>query len=304
MADLAMLDALLEAVAGDDATRVILLGDPDQLVSVNVGAVLADAVRPEAATGSLVARLTQVRRTDRRAVLDLADAVRRGDAEGVRAQLDAGSPEVEHLVSYDDAALVDYVAEHASRLGELARAGDGAGARRATREVAVLAAHREGPGSVAWWNAVIGARYRRRPGIEAGERFVVGEPVLVTRNQRSLHLSNGDLGVVIERDGQKLIYFDEARLYPVGGVGFCESAWAMTIHKSQGSEFDHVVVVLAPPGSPLLTRELLYTGVTRAGQRVSVVGASEAIATAVATEVERVSGLTYRLGRPRAAPGA
>ena len=69
----------------------------------------------------------------------------------------------------------------------------------------------------------------------------------------------------------------------------------MTIHKSQGSEFDHVVVVLPAPGSPLLTRELLYTGVTRAGQRVSVVGEDEAVATAVATEVERVSGLTYRL---------
>jgi len=297
MADLTMLDALLGAAAGDDAPRVILLGDPDQLVSVSVGAVLADVVRPEAATGSLVSRLTRVHRTDRRPVLDLADAVRRGDVEAVLASLSAGSDEVEHLATSRDGDLVERVTEHATLVGELARDGDGIGARAATRGLAVLAANREGPGSVAWWNTVVGARFRRRAGVEVGERFAVGEPVLVTRNQRSLHLSNGDLGVVIERAGHRLLFFDEGRVFPVGGVGFCESAWAMTIHKSQGSEFDQVVVVLPAPGSPLLTRELLYTGVTRAQRRVSVVGSTEAVATAVATEVERVSGLTYRLAR-------
>ncbi|MFI5035657.1 MAG: ATP-dependent RecD-like DNA helicase [Acidimicrobiales bacterium] len=295
MADLVLLDLLLRPGDEGDARRVVLIGDPDQLVSVNVGAVLADAVRPEARTAPLVSRLSTVHRTDRPGVLDLADAVRRGDVDAVVDQLDAGSPDVAYLTGSRDAALVAYVTAHAARVGELARAGDGAGARAATRAVAVLAAHREGPGSVAWWNAVVGARYRRPGAAEAGERFGVGEPVLVTRNQRSLRLSNGDLGVVIERDGHRLLYVDEQRVYPVGSVGFCEPAWAMTIHKSQGSEFDHVVVVLAPPGSPLLTRELLYTGVTRAGRRVTVVGAREAVATAVATEVQRVSGLTYRL---------
>lgn len=294
MADLTILDDLLAATDGDDPRRVVLIGDPDQLVSVNVGAVLADAVRDEARTAPLVSRLTHVHRTDRRAVLDLADAVRRGDAAAVGVILSSGDPAVEHRAGAD-ADLVATVAEHAARVGELAGAGQGAAARAATRAVAVLCANREGPGSVAWWNAVVGARYRRRSGVDATERFCVGEPVLVTRNQRSLRLSNGDLGVVVERDGRRVLFFDDARVYPVGSVGFCESAWAMTIHKSQGSEFDHVIVVLPAPGSPLLTRELLYTGVTRAGQRVSVVGEDAALATAVATEVERVSGLTYRL---------
>ncbi len=295
MADLTILDDLLAATDAPEPRRVVLIGDPDQLVSVNVGAVLADAVRDEAHSAPLVSRLTHVHRTDRRAVLDLADAVRRGDVTGVRSILAGADPAVEHRANAD-AGLVSLVADHAARVGDLAAIGDGEAARAATRAVAVLCANREGPGSVAWWNAVVGARFRRRSGVDASERFCVGEPVLVTRNQRSLRLSNGDLGVVIDRDGRRLLYFDDARVFSVGSVGFCQSAWAMTIHKSQGSEFDHVVVVLPAPGSPLLTRELLYTGVTRAHQRVSVVGADEAVATAVATEVERVSGLTYRLG--------
>jgi exodeoxyribonuclease V alpha subunit len=294
MADLTILDDLLAATDGDEPRRVVLIGDPDQLVSVNVGAVLADAVRDEARTAPLVSRLTRVHRTERQAVLDLADAVRRGDIGGVRSILRGADAAVEHRLGAD-ADLVAAVTDHAARVGVLAANGDGEAARAATRAVAVLCANREGPGSVAWWNAVVGARYRRQSGVEATGRFCVGEPVLVTRNQRSLRLSNGDLGVVIERDGRRLLFFDDERVFPLGGVGFCESAWAMTIHKSQGSEFDHVVVVLPAPGSPLLTRELLYTGVTRAGQRVSVVGEDEAVATAVATEVERVSGLTYRL---------
>ncbi|MGH9021399.1 MAG: ATP-dependent DNA helicase, partial [Acidimicrobiales bacterium] len=159
----------------------------------------------------------------------------------------------------------------------------------------VLAAHREGRGSVAWWNGAVAARLRRASPLDYGERHGVGDPVLVTRNQRALGLSNGDLGVVIDDAGRRRLSFEGDRSYPEGGVGFTEAAWALTIHKSQGSEFDHVTVVLPDAGSPLLTRELLYTGVTRARRSVTVVGSRAAIDEAVSTDVERVSGLTYRL---------
>jgi exodeoxyribonuclease V alpha subunit len=128
-----------------------------------------------------------------------------------------------------------------------------------------------------------------------GERFGVGEPILVTRNQRSLGLNNGDVGVVIESDGQRMVVFDTARRHALGSVGYAETAWAMTIHKSQGSEYEHVIVVLPRRQSPLLTRELFYTGVTRAKAGVTVVGQLDTVREAISREIDRVSGLTYRL---------
>ncbi|MDE3065642.1 MAG: AAA family ATPase [Acidobacteriota bacterium] len=296
MADLPVLDALVRASAGDarHQPRVLLVGDPYQLASVNVGAVLADAVRPEARDGDLVSELTVVHRTGHRPIIDLAGAVKDGDLARVRALLSSGGV-VSARRDVQDPAVLARVIEHARAVGELAAAGDGPGALGELGRRCVLAAHLEGPGSVAWWNAAVGAAHRRRHPVRAGERFSVGEPVLVTRNQRALDLSNGDLGVVVERDGRRVIAFEGGRVAPVGAVGFLQSAWAMTIHKSQGSEFDHVVVALAREQSPLLTRELLYTGVTRASEGVTILGSDEALARAVASPVSRVSALTHRL---------
>ena len=296
MADLTILDQLLRATRGDSARvpRIILVGDPHQLASVNVGAVLADAVSPEAGDEALVSTLTTVHRTGHRPIIELAAAVKVGDAGEVARLLATGGVISQHRDA-EHPATVRRVIEHASDVGELAARGDGPGALAALRRRSVLAATLQGPGSVAWWNARVGAHHRRRFPILAGERFSVGEPVLVTRNQRALDLSNGDLGVVVERDGRRVIHFDEERVLPVGGVGFLETAWAMTIHKSQGSEFDEIVVVLANLESPLLSRELLYTGVTRASEAVTILATPEAIARAVTTSVSRVSGLAHRL---------
>ena len=295
MADLPMIDILLRAAG--DGTRVILVGDPHQLASVNVGAVLADVVNEEAGDEALISHLREVHRTDLVPILDLAAAVNDGDAARVALALEAGGEIIERRTHWDDPDLIATVMRHAMEVGDLARRGDGPAALAALRRLTVLCANREGPGSVAWWNALIGARYRARHPVAGGERFSVGEPVLVTRNQRALGVSNGDLGVVIERAGRRYVHFDDDRELPVGGVGHLESAWAMTIHKSQGSEFAHVIVVLAGEESPLLTRELLYTGVTRAGERVTLVGTPEVVARAVTTAVTRVSGLTHRLAR-------
>jgi len=296
MADLTILDQLLRATHGDEvlAPRLILVGDPHQLASVNVGAVLADAVSPEAGDEALVSSLTIVHRTGHRPLLDLAAAVNAGDVDEVARLLVEGGV-IAHHRDVEHPATVRRVIEHAGEVGELAAQGDGSGALRALRRRSVLAATLEGRGSVAWWNARVGAHHRRRFPVVAGERFSLGEPVLVMRNQRALNLSNGDLGVVVEHDGRRAIHFDEERVMPVGGVGYLETAWAMTIHKSQGSEFDEVVVALANVESPLLSRELLYTAITRASQAVTVLATPEAIRRAVATSVSRVSGLTYRL---------
>ena len=294
MADLPMLDLLVRA-SESRPTRLVLVGDPDQLVSVTVGAVLADVVRDEARDDALVTRLTEVHRTDRPAVLALADAVRRGDAPAARAALSGHGAQlvsparVEAVLAEADAAW--------SAVARAAASGDAAAALEASRALAVLCAHREGPGSVQWWNAALRARARRRASAPPGEAHAPGDPVLVTRNQPALGLANGDLGVVVDVDGRRRVCFEGGRSFPVGAVGFTEPAWALTIHKSQGSEFDRVVVVLPDASSPLLSRQLLYTGVTRARSSVAVVADERALDAAVATEVERVSGLTWRLGR-------
>ena len=101
--------------------------------------------------------------------------------------------------------------------------------------------------------------------------------------------------MVIDADGERLVVFDAARRLPLSAIGYAETAWAMTIHKSQGSEYDHVVVVLPRRQSPLLTRELFYTGVTRAKFGATVVGELDTVREAVSREIDRVSGLTYRL---------
>ncbi len=295
MADLELLDALVRAgEAGPQGPRLVLVGDPGQLASVEVGAVLADLCDPAARTEVIITRLGAVHRTGEGDLLDLAAAVRAGSLEEVTEVLGRGGA-TRRAASVSDPSAAREVFEGAERLGELAEAGDAAGALAAQRRLVVLCAARQGLGSVAWWNARVAHRHRQRWPLAPGERFSVGEPVLVTRTQRAWDVSNGDLGVVIERAGQRRVAFEGGRERPLAGLGALESAWALTIHKSQGSEFDEVVVSLPGEESALLSRELLYTAVTRARRRVSVLGSPATVSRALARRVSRVSGLAARL---------
>ena len=130
-------------------------------------------------------------------------------------------------------------------------------------------------------------------------RFVLGAPVLVTRNERGegvSSLANGDLGVLID-DGERAVVFgtetNVVRRLP-DQLGEAESAWAITIHKSQGSEYDEVVVSLPEHDVSILTRELLYTAITRARQRVTIVASNAVLERVLARHIERVSGLSDR----------
>jgi exodeoxyribonuclease V alpha subunit len=136
-------------------------------------------------------------------------------------------------------------------------------------------------------------------GFGGEERWYAGRPLLVLENDYELGLYNGDTGVVVRRDedrlaaafrrGEEIVEYSPARL------GAVETVYAMTIHKSQGSQFDAAAVLLPEPGSRILTRELLYTAVTRARRRLIVVGTGEALRTGVQRPVARASGLRWRL---------
>jgi exodeoxyribonuclease V alpha subunit len=196
------------------------------------------------------------------------------------------------------------VREGAVRTGraviEAAAEGDAARAIRELGAFRVLCAHRRGPYGVATWTD----RIERWLAAEieafgAGGRWYVGRPLLVTENDHAIRLYNGDTGVVVtsptgrpaaafERQGE-IVSFSPTRLAAV------ETVYAMTVHKSQGSQFATAAVLLPPAGARILTRELLYTAVTRARERLILVGTEEAVRAAIARPVARASGVRERL---------
>jgi exodeoxyribonuclease V alpha subunit len=165
----------------------------------------------------------------------------------------------------------------------------------------LLCAHRRGrlgvQGLVTLTESLLGRSLR---GFKPRGPTYIGRPVLITRNDYSVRRYNGDVGLIVERDGQPVAVFPDA----ANGVAYLsparlpphETVFAMTIHKSQGSEFDHAAVVLPSRPGPILTRELIYTGITRAKKRLTVVGTAEVWDQGIEREVARASGLSDRLG--------
>jgi exodeoxyribonuclease V alpha subunit len=259
---------------------------------------------PEA--GVLADRVT-VLRTMRRfegdsAIATLADAVRSGDETRVLGLLEEGAADL-HWVRPEDVDGLAAVTESLVAVGEelviAATGGDGAGALEAAGRVKVLAATRRGPNGMGEWTDRIERGVAARvDGFHPERRWYVGRPVLVTANDRANRVFNGDTGVVVEgEEGMEVVLAsgDVLRHLTPSRLDRVETWWAMTIHKSQGSEFPHAVVALPDPRSPILTRELLYTAVTRARDRLTVVAGPEAVAQAVARPLARASGLRNRL---------
>nr|BFF16612.1 hypothetical protein GCM10025730_01330 [Promicromonospora thailandica] len=301
MVSLTLMARLLEAVRPD--ARLVLVGDPDQLASVEAGAVLADLV---AGLGQrddgVVAALVTDHRSESAGITRLAAAVQAGDPDAVLGAL-TGADGVVELVHPDDAAataaLQDELARHALDVRRRALAGDADGAVDLAEQHRLLCAHRDGPWGAAHWNRLVERRLGEASGTylgAGGTEWYAGRPVLVTANDYSLGLHNGDTGVVVA-DGETLrAHLGSGRSFAVSRLGDVETLHAMTVHKSQGSQADVVTVLLPDESSPLLTRELFYTAVTRARRRVRVVGTPEAVRAAVGRRARRATGLARRLG--------
>jgi len=316
MVSLTLMSRLLEAVRPD--ARLVLVGDPDQLASVEAGAVLGDLVarpalqRPvdprlvqlagadlddgevtSAAMRNGVVRLHRVRRFGG-AIRDLALAVRTGDGDETVRLLRAGSREISFGEADDVEALRQDVLAAGRPLVAAARAGDAAGALAALERHRLLCAHRRGPYGVGQWaERIAGWLADGVPGSGAGEH-APGRSVLVTRNDPELGIWNGDTGVVVASPSGPRVAFarpDAPLLLSPDRLRDLQTVHATTVHRSQGSQFDRVTVLLPPPESPLLTRELLYTALTRAQEHVRVLGSEEAVRAAVARPVVRASGL-------------
>ena len=312
MVSLPMMARLLDAVRPD--ARLVLVGDPGQLASVEAGSVLSDiaagVIDGATSTRPLADCIIELRESRRfpgdSPIGRFAAAVRHGDTDAalaVLAEHDDGADGV-RLDWIDESAATrtapihvhDLCADGAWQLHELAAAGDDGLALEALNRQRVLCAHRRGPYGVGRWNRLFEEWLAAR-GVRTRD-FYPGRPVLVTANDRTRRLFNGDLGVAVSGDGVERVVFaspDAPRSVPPSQLEAIETVHAMTIHKSQGSEFGHVVVIMPPFDSRLATRELLYTAVTRATARVTVIGTAESISTAIGRKVERASGLARRL---------
>ncbi len=301
MVSLTMMARLLEAVRPE--ARLLLVGDPDQLASVEAGAVLADLVDGLAGLpDSPVARLVTSHRFGK-SIGALAAAIRDGDADAALSVLGAADGHIEWVDTDQPAGVLRKVlVPQALALREAAVLGDGAEALRTLERHRMLCAHRRGPFGVDHWNRQTERWLAEQTDTPLWQAWYVGRPVLVTANDYGLGLYNGDTGVSVLRDGALravmavpspegtgLLEFATSRLSDI------ETMHAMTIHKSQGSQADEVTVLLPPQDSRLLTRELLYTAVTRARDKVRLIGTAEQVRTAIERRAVRATGLSRRL---------
>ena len=313
MVSLSLMARLVEAVRPD--APLILVGDPGQLTSIEAGVVLADIVgedggphppthpAPHPPPGIVV--LERVHRYGG-GIARLAEAIRRGDGDAAVAALGSAPGEVTWLPAdvREAEAELGLVRQRAVAAGAevfaAARAGAGMDALAALGRFRLLCAHRRGPYGVGdWTSRVVAWLAGELDGVNVDQRDYVGRPLLVTENDYELGLYNGDTGVIVQRPGERptavferggvLLHFSPLRL------GAVDTVYAMTIHKSQGSQFDTAAVLVPAASSRILTRELLYTAVTRARRELILIGTEDAVRQAVARPVARASGLRERL---------
>lgn len=339
MVDVALMAKLLAALPA--SARIIMLGDKDQLASVEAGAVLGDicadaqgysaafrARLAEVVTASLPsAKVGQAPIGD--AIVMLRKSFRFGPGGGIGALAEAiksgaGAHCVRLLRARQSEELVwrtladrnDLRAgiEDSVRAGfdaylqTLAAGRPPAAVLAAFNRFRVLCAHRRGALGADELNALVEARLRRWLAVDTRASWYLGRPVMVVRNDYPAALFNGDIGIALadaRADGTLRVFFQapdgRLRSFAPGRLPPHETVFAMTVHKAQGSEFDEIVVVLPLELTPILTRELVYTAITRARKRVEVWGTEAVLRAAVAQSVRRSSGLQERLWR---APGA
>ncbi|MBJ9302463.1 exodeoxyribonuclease V subunit alpha [Citrobacter koseri] len=329
MIDLPMMSRLIEALPPHG--RVIFLGDRDQLASVEAGAVLGD-ICAWVNAGFTAGRAQQLSRltgspipagagTEAASLRDslcllqksyrfghdsgigqLAAAINRGDKAAMKTVFQQGFSDIEKRTlqsSEDYAAMLDEALAGYGRYLALVREGAEPGAIiQAFNEYQLLCALREGPFGVGGLNERIEQVMLQKRKIQRHphSRWYEGRPVMIARNDSALGLFNGDIGIALDRGQGLRVWF----AMPDGSIKSVqpsrlpehETTWAMTVHKSQGSEFDHAALILPSQRSPVVTRELVYTAVTRARRRLSLYADERVLSGAIATRTERRSGLS------------
>lgn len=325
MVDLALMAKLVDALPA--SARLILLGDKDQLCAVEAGAVFAELCEgrgfdaqaavdlqritgqqvavdtPSSALGDAVVLLTHSHRfAGDSGIGELARRINGGDVAGTLNLLKEDRADLAWNAAPTPVDLLERLDRGYAPFIAAAKSGDAAATFAAFNAFRALTAQREGTWGVAGINEALEARIKRRSQVASRERWYVGRPIMVRQNDYALGLFNGDIGICLHSEHGLRVYFESEGSGEEGFRPFAparlpshDSAFAMTVHKSQGSEFSEVLLALPEQPSPLLSRSLFYTGITRAKHKVEIWGLPARLAEAVATCAERAAGLAERL---------
>ena len=307
-----LMARLLEAIHPN--ATILLVGDQAQLESVESGSVLRDIVDVSTIEGSpLDGRVFELLRVWRQSsetkIGDLARHIRAGQADQALALAITNPSGIKFVESKKrgevSQGIVEGTIQHLREASESAAnlsIEDHQHAYKLIEQNKVLCGPRNGPLGVSTWNALLG---RAVHGPSGDDIFNPGTPLLVTVNSPRSKLVNGDIGVVVnvqDSDGtiNRRVYFkteDDGRYLTPAELPQVEVCYAMTVHKSQGSEYDNLVVILPDENSPLLTRELVYTAVTRTKKSLIIAGSSNAFLQSINNQSTRYSGLKTLLSR-------
>ncbi|PTQ67289.1 exodeoxyribonuclease V subunit alpha [Pseudomonas sp. GV071] len=328
MVDLALMAKLVDALPA--TARLILLGDKDQLSAVEAGAVFAElcegrgflpdtaaalqqitgqtveAQAPSSRLGDAVVLLTHSHRfAGDSGIGELARRINSGDAAGTLNLLKEGRADLAWQAEPTPNALLERLEQGYAPYLAAARSGNVAATFAAFNGFRALTAQRQGPWGVEGINEALEARIKRRFSLASRERWYPGRAIMVRQNDYALGLFNGDIGICLASEHGLRVFFESAgeseptfRPFSPARLPSHDSAFAMTVHKSQGSEFSEVLLALPDTASPLLTRSLFYTGITRAKHKVEIWALPARLAEAVSTRAERAAGLAERLRVP------
>lgn len=317
MLDLELAARLLDALP--DHASLVLLGDRNQLASVEAGAVLANLCREdvvnafspgfatEAANAGvaglpvtpralpLTDHVVELRKSWRfgadSGIAALAEHIRKGEAEKAAALLATPREDVMMKTCSGQAELVAELAPLLRKaFGSLGSETDPARAFKTFETLRLLSPVRQGPRGTETLNRLA----REILGAPPGDGWYPGRPVMILENDYTLNLFNGDVGIALPAGDSLRVFFATDK----GLISFTptrvprhETCYAMTVHKSQGSEFDHTVLVLPEEPCPVLGRELLYTALTRAKKQFNLLASIELFTGTIASPIERDSGL-------------
>jgi exodeoxyribonuclease V alpha subunit len=292
MIDLALMSKIVDALKPQ--ARLILLGDKDQLASVESGAVLADL------TMALPEHTLELKKSHRfdDAIKRLALAVN-FQQEALAWQILQEGNENITVLSQDPVA---YISEQQADYLQLIRAeAEFNEIYTAFSRFQVLCSNRQGKNSVADMNHRVEQKLSAQKLITLSGLWYAGRPIMVTQNHAALHLYNGDIGICMpdkDQNGKLMVFFQRPdggiKKYLPARVPPCDTVFAMTIHKSQGSEFEEVLIILPDLISPILTKELLYTAITRAKKKVRIVAEETVFAATVRQKIARITGLVEK----------
>ncbi len=293
MVDLALMSKLLDALK--PGARLILLGDKDQLASVESGAVLADL------TKALPECTLELKKSYRfnQDIKQLADAVNQQNAAQAWKILQSDQKNVsclnDDLIAFIASKQMDYLKliKSAAPFQEI---------YQSFNNFQVLCSNRHGANGMVMINTQVEQYLRASGDIDKLGEWYTGRPIMITKNNAAMHLYNGDIGICLsdpQSDGKLMLFFpgsdDDIKKFIPTRLPHCETVFAMTIHKSQGSEFNEILIALPPTMNPVLSKELLYTAITRAREKVIMVTEKTVFEQTIEKKIERFGGLEGKI---------